>query len=291
MARTVKDAAYVLAAIAGKDSNDNYTSAIPFNKIPDYVGACKKDGLRGQRIGIPRNFFYLDETTTAALNAFDQTIDTVRKAGATIVDNTDYARLDEFFQDASFGAVLGANFKTNLAEYLAQLTKNPRNVKTLEDVTEFTKNDRREEFPDRDVGVFEEALGLGYGNTDPRAWEALQTSISFAKTLTDVLDQYNLDAIMLPTAFANPFPAILGTPIITVPMGFMPQDQEPVTTPRGLTVAAPNVPFGLSFLGRAFSEEILIGHAYAYEQRTNIREKGKPFKVPKTDLKDIVKTK
>jgi len=39
MARTVKDAAYILSATAGKDHYDNYTSAIPFNKIPDYVAA------------------------------------------------------------------------------------------------------------------------------------------------------------------------------------------------------------------------------------------------------------
>lgn len=54
MARSLKDAAYLLQAIAGKDPNDNYTSAIP-GPLPDYVGACDFDGLRGARIGVPRN--------------------------------------------------------------------------------------------------------------------------------------------------------------------------------------------------------------------------------------------
>ncbi|CEJ88281.1 hypothetical protein VHEMI04670 [[Torrubiella] hemipterigena] len=40
MARTVKDAAALLNVMAGKDSNDKYTSLIPNNgKIPDYVAA------------------------------------------------------------------------------------------------------------------------------------------------------------------------------------------------------------------------------------------------------------
>lgn len=60
MVRTVKDAAYVLQAIAGKDPYDNYTSAIPRTPLPDYVAACKLSGLKGKRIGVPRD--YLDFT-------------------------------------------------------------------------------------------------------------------------------------------------------------------------------------------------------------------------------------
>lgn len=47
MARSEKDATYLLSAIAGPDSKDNYTSAFPFNRVPDYVGACKSSGLEG----------------------------------------------------------------------------------------------------------------------------------------------------------------------------------------------------------------------------------------------------
>lgn len=59
IARTVKDAAYLLSAIAGYDPADNYTSAIPFPHytIPDYVAACNFSALRGKRLGIPRNVF------------------------------------------------------------------------------------------------------------------------------------------------------------------------------------------------------------------------------------------
>ncbi len=57
-----------------------------------------------------------------------------------------------------------------------------------------------------------------------------------------------------------------------------------------LVYPAPGVPFGLSFLGTAFSEFDLIGFGYAYEQATKTRlaRKAYPAAIPKTQLKDIV---
>jgi hypothetical protein len=46
--------------------------------------------------------------------------------------------------------------------------------------------------------------------------------------------------------------------------------------------------FGLSFMGSKWSEETLIGFAYAFEQRTNIREKVQPYFVPNTQLADVI---
>lgn len=57
-----------------------------------------------------------------------------------------------------------------------------------------------------------------------------------------------------------------------------------------LVYPAPGVPFGLSFLGTAFSEFDLISFAYAYKQATQTRlaRKAFPAAVPKTQLEDIV---
>lgn len=46
--------------------------------------------------------------------------------------------------------------------------------------------------------------------------------------------------------------------------------------------------FGLSFIGAAWSEASLIGYAYAYEQRTQTRNKVRPYIVPATELVDVV---
>jgi amidase len=53
---------------------------------------------------------------------------------------------------------------------------------------------------------------------------------------------------------------------------------------------APGVPFGLSFLGTAFSDFELIGFGFAYEQKTQTRlaRKAFPAAIPKTQLKDVL---
>jgi amidase len=50
------------------------------------------------------------------------------------------------------------------------------------------------------------------------------------------------------------------------------------------------VPFGLSFIGTAFSDFELIGFGFAYEQRTQTRlaRKAFPAAIPKTQLKDVI---
>lgn len=53
---------------------------------------------------------------------------------------------------------------------------------------------------------------------------------------------------------------------------------------------APGTPFGISFMGTAFSEFKLIGYAYAYEQATHNRLKRLAYAeaIPKTQLKDVI---
>ena len=46
--------------------------------------------------------------------------------------------------------------------------------------------------------------------------------------------------------------------------------------------------FGLSFIGRAWSEADLIGYAYAFEQRTMVRNLVQPYLVPTTELVNVV---
>ena len=43
-------------------------------------------------------------------------------------------------------------------------------------------------------------------------------------------------------------------------------------------------------MGPKWSEEALIGFAYAYEQRTHTRNKVQPFIVPNTQLFDVIGT-
>ena len=291
MARNIRDAAYLLTAIAGPDANDNYTSAIPFNKTPNYVEACKGDALRGKRLGIARNVLVDTDEVRPILDAFEAAIQSMQDAGATIVDDTNFTGYEGLNSSAP-GIVFYADFLTDLPKnYLSQLATNPQGIQDLEDVRNFTQRTPVEDYPDRNTAAWDEALDVtGFGNTDPRFWAAYQTVLYLAGPLglTGALRNHSLDAVILPTAFAPFVPALLGNPVVTVPLGFYPADTVLVPAGRGLYAIGPNLPFGLSFLGEKFSEELLIGLAYAFEQRTMVRTQVQPYLVPRTELVDVV---
>ena len=136
---------------------------------------------------------------------------------------------------------------------------------------------------------------------DPVYINALAADRDLGRTrgIDVILKKYKLDALIAPSEGATSFPAaIAGYPIITVPLGFLPSDTPPNTNKNTTLLnlpiyPAPNIPFGLSFIGTAYSEARLIELAYSYEQATLISRKGKPFKtaIPKTQLSDIVCSK
>ena len=95
--------------------------------------------------------------------------------------------------------------------------------------------------------------------------------------------------MLLPTQVSPGIPAIVGSPVITVPMGFYPADWNVTRNSRGsLVETGPGVPFGLSFMGGMWSERELVGFAYAYEQVSMHRGEGRPYLVPGVELVDVV---
>ena len=71
----------------------------------------------------------------------------------------------------------------------------------------------------------------------------------------------DFDAILFSANSGAGTPAKAGYPSITVPGGFVPP-ADPIVNP---------FPSGVTFSGRAFSEPLLIGLAYAFEQATKHR--------------------
>ncbi|KJZ68707.1 hypothetical protein HIM_11898 [Hirsutella minnesotensis 3608] len=291
MARTVRDAAHILQAIAGSDPHDNYTSAIP--SIPDYVAACNDQALRGARIGVPWNVVWAGLETAHPGNsssspeylAFAKSIAAMRKAGAHIIEANFTAT------DASNGEsgdiVTQADFVTNLAGYFAELKANPQQVHSLSQVRSFTQKTSAEQYPNRDTGLWDQALSLGFDNTDPRFWAAYQNVLRNASTtgILAAMDKYNLSAVVMPTFMAPEWVSGIGAPAITVPMGYYPASAPVVEEPRGeLVETGPSVPFGLSFLGRRWSEATLIGLAHSYEQHMRVRGRVKQLIRPAAEV-------
>ena len=293
MARTVKDAAYLLSAIAGYSPYDNYTSAIPFKIIPEYVSACKYNALKGKRLGIPRNVLDTSSGTPSPVVAvFDAMIPILKAAGAIVIDNTNFTGYEVLSNSNYPSVVLEADFVTNLpGSYLSKLTYNPNNINNVAELTNFTQNFPLEDWPERDTEIWEDALSLGIDNTSPEFWGNYTAGIYLAGPLglTGALKNHSLDALILPTEYSPFVPALLGTPVVTVPMGMYPAD-TPVKKNRfgNLNATYPGAPIGLSFMGPKWSEEMLVGLAYAFEQRTMVRDTIVPYIQPAMELVDVV---
>ncbi|KAK2770626.1 hypothetical protein FQN53_005410 [Emmonsiellopsis sp. PD_33] len=289
IARTVKDAAKLLQVIAGPDQADNYTSAIPFDTIPDYAAACQLSALEGKRLGIPQNV--LKYSDPAVLTAFNNAVSILEEAGATIVDNANFTEYEAFTSTGeAYVKIFNADFISDLATFFAQLKTNPNNIRSVDELRTFTQSFPLEQYPDRDTKSWDAALQLGFNNTSPEFWPLRQGFLPLAAEggIFGALERDNLDAVILPSSLSPSVPAVVGSPIITVPMGAYPEGTEVRYNPRGnLVDIGPGVPMGLSFLGNLWSEESLIGMAYAYEQKSLERAKLKRYIEPTTELGDV----
>ena len=292
MARTVKDAAKLLQVIAGIDPNDSYTSESPFKDgPPDYLAACKLSGLQGKRIGIARNV--IDESSdevTHAIEAFERAISVMANAGATIVEDTNFTAHSQW-KKREYNPVTRADFVTNLAQYLSTLERNPRNIQSIEDLRDFTWKFPKEEYPSRNTRNWDTAIEQKMNNTCPEFWPIYQENLYLGGEggILGALERHGLDAVVIPTVIASSIPGMVGTPIVTVPLGTA-SDDTPVQKEAFWDVveSAPGIPFGISFLGSQWSEETLIEIAYAFEQRTVVRNTLQRRIVPCIDLADII---
>lgn len=295
----MEDAAFLLQTIVGEDKFDNYTSAIPFDAddFPDYVSACRTSGLSGKRIGVTRGVIDMseigvpEEAAEPLMTAFNESLDIIRSAGATVVDDIYLPGWKAFVEGDYATPVLFADFFTVMPRYLSHLQINPHNISSLRDISRFTHHYPDEEYPARDTIIFDSTLEQNKNNTDYGIWmnRTLALHLSGTMGILGAMKNYSLDAIVLPTYFAAYPPAMIGTPAVTVPLGRYPDDMPIVKNGFGNLVGfGPNVPFGISFLGGSFTEEKLIGMAYAFEQRTMVRQKVHPYLQPKTEIADVV---
>ncbi|KZT28518.1 amidase signature enzyme [Neolentinus lepideus HHB14362 ss-1] len=293
LTRSISDAAIVLSIIAGPDPNDNFTLAQP-NRVPQYTRALNTDALQGARIGVPRAMFLdptysgLDETV---LSAYATALQTLQDLGATIVDPADLPSAYDIAASNNETIVLNADFKIQLNTWYQSLYTNPSGVRSLAQLIAFDDANPTLEEPTNytDQLIASEAT-TGYNAT---FYQALAADYDMGRTrgIDAALQQYNLDALVLPAPGYTTVPAaIAGYPIVTVPLGFYPDNTTAQSAGPATVYPAPGAPFGLSFLGTAYSEYNLIGYAYAYEQKTQTRlaRKAYPAAIPTTQLADII---
>lgn len=267
MARTVTDAAILLNSLAGIDSRDGATAKSKGKASPDYTRFLDSKGLDGARIGVAREKFFGYSNDADAL--IDDAIGAMKRKGAVIIDPANIPTAAKF--DDTEYEVLLYEFKADLNAYLASLGPNAP-VKTLEDIISFNERNKSKEMPWFGQEIMLQAQKKG-PLTSKKYRDALARNLRMSRTegIDAVMDKHRLDAIVAPTgapawttdpvngdhftgASATPA-AVAGYPNINVPAGF----------------AHGELPVGISFFGRAWSEPRLISIAFAFEQATKHR--------------------
>ena len=266
MCRTVADAAALLTALTGIDPRDPQTQASA-GKAQDYTKFLDANGLKGARIGVARKFFGYSREVDAIMEA---AIAEMKRQGATIVDPADIPRMDEVGPLESI--VLSYEFKDGLNKYLATTSPGVK-VRTLADAIAFNDKNR-----DREMPYFGQEIFLKSQSRGPLSYKEYVDALAKCRQLSReegldaVLKKNNLQALVAPaggpawltdlvtgdhdTGGSSSPSAAAGYPNIAVPAGFV----------HGL-------PVGISFLGAAWSEPVLIQLAYAFEQATKVRRK------------------
>jgi amidase len=264
MARTVADAATALGVLTGIDTRDAKTFGSEGKSLTDYTVFLREDGLKGKRIGLlKKTMGFSDRVDTLMLEA----VSFLRSNGAEVID-IEMPRTENY-NSASMEVML-YEFKDGLNSYLAGLNDMVP-VKSLADLIVFNKNDSIElKYFDQKLLEMAEKKG---SLEDKEYKEALAKMLKATREdgIDKVMDSNSLDAIMAPTGSAawktdlilgdhftggsSSLAAISGYPAITVPMGFV-----------------NDLPVGVTFFGRAWSEGTLLTIAYGYEQGTKHRK-------------------
>jgi amidase len=266
MCRTLQDAAIMLGALTGADPDDPATAASAGKAHADYERFCDPNGLKGARIGVARKYFGFSEAVDALM---EQSLDIMRKQGATLVDPADIATFGKF--DDTELLVFMYELKADLNVYLTRLGPDAP-VKTLKEIIEFNDRNRQKEMPyfGQDLFLKSEAKGP---LTDKEYVDALARNHQLARTegIDATMDKYHLDAMVAPTGG----PAWLTDLINGDHVAGGSSNAAAVAGYPNINITAGHLwglPVGISFFGRAWSEPALIKIAYSFEQATKARQ-------------------
>jgi amidase len=266
MAKSVRELALVLDRVAGVDPEDEATREADRHAGESFASTLDQAALRGARIGLLRQLFVGVTGEREAAAMMEKVVGELRAAGATIVDVA-IPDLDAEYRSAR-GSAPGS-LKEGWTRYLARGTRAGDRVLTIEELLASGKlapdsarrfQDALQPVPPGDV--FREATAKFYAGRE-----------HFRNLFVGLMEQHRLDALLYPANQARPHTheggleryggepgtceesAMTGLPQVTVPAGFL----------------GGRYPFGISLLGRLWSDRQVLSLAYAYEQATHHR--------------------
>jgi aspartyl-tRNA(Asn)/glutamyl-tRNA(Gln) amidotransferase subunit A len=261
-AKTVRDAAILLKAMAGHDPKDSTSADLA---VPDFEAALKGD-LRGKRIGLPQEYREGLGEEIAAL--WDKGAAMLRDAGAEVVDvslpHTKYAL-------PAYYIIAPAEASSNLARYDGVRYGYRAKLDQGDGIIEMYEKTRAEGFgPEVKRRVMIGAYVLSAGYYDAYYLQAQKVRGLIRRDFEQAFAE--VDAILAPT---TPSPAfglgeMQGDPVamylqdvftITVNLAGLPG----VSVPLGLSTTG--LPLGLQLIGRPWDEAGVLDAALALEQR------------------------
>jgi aspartyl-tRNA(Asn)/glutamyl-tRNA(Gln) amidotransferase subunit A len=268
-ARSVRDVALVLQAIAGHDPRDATSVATP---VPDYTAALTGE-VTGLRLGVPREYFVagMEPGVEAAVRAG---IDTLRDLGAEIVDvslpSTDRGL-------ATYYIIAPAEASANLARYDGVKYGLSAGQGALWDNYTRTRGSGFGAEVKRRIMLGTYALSAGY-------YDAYYVKAQQVRTL--IKDEFDavlesVDAILAPTSPTVAFKigAKVDDPLAmylndacTLPVNIA--GLPGISVPCGLSEG---LPVGLQVIGRAFDEATVLRIADAYERAAGFAELRPPL--------------
>jgi aspartyl-tRNA(Asn)/glutamyl-tRNA(Gln) amidotransferase subunit A len=262
IARTVRDAAIMLASMAGFDPKDSTSVDMP---VPDYESAVGRS-VKGMKIAIPKE--YRVEGMDPEIEALWQKgVDWLRDAGAEIVSaSLPHTKLAL----PAYYIVAPAEASSNLARYDGvRFGLRAKGVSDIEDLYERTRAEGFGPEVRRRILIGAYVLSAGYYDAYYVRAQKIRTLI---KRDFETLFADGVDAVLTP---ATPSPAFsIGDkgsedPVamylndvftVTVNMAGLPA----VSTPGGLS--SEGLPLGLQLIGRPFDEETLFALGAAIER-------------------------
>ncbi|MDR0476325.1 MAG: Asp-tRNA(Asn)/Glu-tRNA(Gln) amidotransferase subunit GatA [Desulfobulbaceae bacterium] len=268
LCRDVADTALMLQAICGHDRRDSTSMAMP---VPDFTAALT-DGMKGVRIGVPKEYFGegLEDEVAAVAR---QGIEALRQAGAEVVD----VSLPQMpYCVAVYYLVATAEASSNLARYDGvHYGFRAEDCQSLLDVYEKSRSRGFGAEVKRRILLGTYALSAGY--YDAYYKKASQVRTLIKNDFTAAFDQ--CDVLVSPVTPTPAWPLasrqddplalylgdiltisanLAGIPAMSVPGGFSVKG-----TPKGL-------PIGIQLQAGHFQEEVLLKTAHNLEKALGI---------------------
>jgi aspartyl-tRNA(Asn)/glutamyl-tRNA(Gln) amidotransferase subunit A len=262
LTRTVKDAAIVLGAIAGRDPMDSTSAEVP---VPDYVSQLEKP-VRGLKLGVAKEYFG-DGLEDEVRQAVEGAIDRLKTLGCEVVPvslpHTSYAI-------PAYYLIATAEASSNLARYDGvRYSVRARGVKTLSEMYRRSRDEGFGTEVKRRIMLGTYALSAGY--YDAYYLKAQKVRTLLTRDFEEAFQK--VDAIVTPTcptaAFRlgeksnDPLSMYLADIYtVTADLAGIPGISVPCGQTRG------KLPIGLQILGKHFDEATILRIAHAYEQAT-----------------------